>query len=70
MGLTVDQKITYQCKKAPKGSTRQDGVALEELLDFLTTAQAHGVPKDACVRFEESYNRYLKMIVVEWKEER
>jgi hypothetical protein len=52
----------------PKDSTRQDGVALGELLDFLTTAQAHGIPDKANIRLESG--EYLRVIVVEWKEER
>lgn len=68
MGLTVEQITRHKCKVTPKDSTRQDGVALGELLDFLTTAQAHGIPDKANIRLESG--EYLRVIVVEWKEER
>jgi hypothetical protein len=68
MGLQVEQTVKHQPRKTPTNGT--NGVHLGELLDFLTTAKSHGIPDGACVRFQEGVNKYLKVIIVEWKEDR
>jgi hypothetical protein len=70
MGLKIDQHTKYHSKKPPKDSTLKDGVPLGELLDFLTTAQAHGIPDGACVRFTSGYSDYSKTVEIHWSEER
>jgi hypothetical protein len=69
-GLRVEQHTKYTTKKSPKDSTLKDGVPLDELLDFLTTAQAHGIPDGACVRITSGYSDYTKTVEIHWSEER
>lgn len=69
-GLRVEQQTKYNVKKSPRNSTQKDGVPLDELLDFLTTAQAHGIPDGACVRIVSGYSDYSKVIEIHWSEDR
>jgi hypothetical protein len=69
-GLKIEQQTKYHCKRSPKDSTLKDGVPLDELLDFLTTAQAHGIPDGACVRITSGYSDYSKIVEIHWSEER
>jgi hypothetical protein len=71
MGLKISQSIKFENKKLPKNSgSRTDGYRLDELLDALTSAQAHGVPGEANVRIEYGSNHYNRVLVVEWCDER
>jgi hypothetical protein len=69
-GLRVEQHTKYNVKKDPKNSTQKDGVPLDELLEFLITAQSHGIPNGACVRIVSGYSDYSKIIEIHWSEDR
>lgn len=70
MSLRIEQHTKHQCRKTPKDSSNKSGVSLGEMLDFLTTVQAHGVPDGACVLITSGYDDYKKTIEVHWSEER
>jgi hypothetical protein len=70
MCLKIEQTTEFQPKRTPRDSTRKDGVPLGELLEFLTTAQAHGIPDGACVQITNGWGDYKNKVVVHWTEER
>lgn len=61
--MKIQSKINKSFSKKPSG-TLKSGTRLDDVLDFLTSAQAAGAPDGANVTVSERY------IEITWEEER
>jgi hypothetical protein len=64
MSIDIKHSTERQFKKPKGGVTYFSGVALSDLLDYLTELQANGVPDNACISAHDLYAK------VSWVEKR